>query len=308
VKRPRPARILALALLVLARGPDRAPAAPVPGSLVVGGVERHYIFVLPAAYDGRVPMPVVFVFHGAGNDGAALERSLGFTQLQSQKYFLAVYPDGIDKAWNGGRTAPTSLASARSDDVVFVSALIDAIGARFRIDPKRVYATGSSNGAIFCDTLAVRLSGRIAAIAPVNGVLGPSVPAKFHAKNPVSVISFNGTDDPFVPFAGVADPDDRLLSAPDTIAFWVKFDGCDPQPEITDIPRAVPDDGTSVKRFEFGGGRDGTAVVAYIIAHGGHTWPGYHTDPGWAKLAGRTTMSVNATVVMWDFFANHPKP
>jgi len=186
-----------------------ASAAPVPGTLVFGGVERHYVYVIPAAYDGRTPMPVVLIFHGAGNDGEMLERTLGFTELQSRKCFLAVYPNGIDKVWNGGIAVPTSLASARSDDVGFVSALIDAMGAKFRIDPKRIYATGSSNGAIFCDTLGVRLSARIAAIAPVNGNLGPSIPAKFHSGGPVSVISFNGTDDPFVLFAGDEDPDHR---------------------------------------------------------------------------------------------------
>jgi polyhydroxybutyrate depolymerase len=253
-------------------------------------------------------MPLVLIFHGSGNTGALVESSLGFTALQSRKYFLAIYPDGIDKAWNGGREEPTSLDSARSDDVGFVSALIDEMGVRFKIDPKRIFATGSSNGAIFCDTLAVRLSERIAAIGPVNGTLGPSVPAKFPPKHPVSVISFNGTADPFVPFMGVQVPGHQLLSAPDTIAFWVKVDGCDTAATVTEIPKAVPDDGTAVKRLVFGNGREGTEVVAYIIAHGGHTWPGYHTYPGWAKLAGKTAMSANATEAIWDFFAAHPKP
>jgi polyhydroxybutyrate depolymerase len=276
-------------------------------TLVFGGVERNYIYVIPAAYDAKIPMPVVFIFHGAGNEGKLLERSLGFTQLQSRKYFLAVYPNGLDKEWNGGRSEPSSLDSARSDDVGFVSALIDSLAKKFNIDARRIYATGSSNGAIFCETLAVRLSDRIAAIGPVNGILGPSVPARYPLKYPVSVISFNGTADPFVPFTGVDAPGHRLLSAPDTIAFWVKMDGCDTAAAITEIPRATPDDGTAVKRFDFANGREYTEVVAYIIANGGHTWPGYHTDPVWAKSAGRTAMSVNATELIVDFFEKHPK-
>jgi polyhydroxybutyrate depolymerase len=284
-----------------------AGAAPISGNLVFGGVERHFIYVIPEAYDAKLPIPLVFIFHGAGNTGASVENSLGFTALQKRKYFIAVYPDGIDKAWNGGREEPTSLEAARSDDVGFVSALIDAMEANFKIDPKRIFATGSSNGAIFCETLAVRLSDRIAAIGPVNGTLGPAVSAKYRVRYPVSVISFNGTADTFVPFTGIDISGHKLLSAPDTIAFWVKRDGCDTAPTVTDIPKAVPDDGTSVRRLDFENGRDGTEVIAYIIAHGGHTWPGYHTYPGWAKVAGNTAMSVNATDEIWDFFDKHPK-
>lgn len=298
-------RIVSLAVLLAASLTSQAPATPTPGILVFGGIKRYYIYVVPAAYDGKSAIPVVFVFHGAGNDGALLERTLGFTELQSQKCFLAVYPNGIDKAWNGGRTPPASLASAMSDDVGFISALIDALGSKFNIDPKRIYATGSSNGAMFCGMLAVRLSDRIAAIAPVNGGLAPFVVAKYQPKHPVSVISFNGTDDPFCPFAGYQN---QLLATPDTIAFWVKINGCDAEAVVTEIPRATPDDGTAVKRFEFRNGRENTEVVAYIIAHGGHTWPGYHTDPIWAKTAGKTAMSVNATKAIWDFFEKHPKP
>jgi len=301
-------RIVSLAVLFAASLALQSLAAPTPGTLVFGGIKRYYIYVVPAAYDGKSAIPVVFVFHGAGNDGALLERTLGFTELQNQKCFLAVYPNGIDKVWNGGRMPPASLASAMSDDVGFISALIDALGSKFNIDPKRIYATGSSNGAAFCDTLAVRLSDRIAAIGPVNGDLGPSIVEKYHPKHPVSVISFNGTDDPFVPFAGNADPSYRQLSTPDTIAFWVKMDGCNAEAVVTEIPKATPDDGSAVKRFEFKNGRDNTEVVAYIIARGGHTWPGYHTDPVWAKTAGKTAMSVNATKAIWDFFEKHPKP
>jgi len=283
-------------------------AAPVSGTLVFGGVERHYIYVVPPGYDGKTAISLVLIFHGAGNDGALLEQTLGFTDLQRKRTFLAVYPNGIDKAWNGGRTQPTSDESAKSDDVGFVGALIDVLGAKFHIDPKRIFATGSSNGAIFCDTLAVRLSDRIAAIGPVNGNLSPTIASKYKQKSQVSVISFNGTADPFVQFAGDPEPGQELFSTPDTIAYWVKMNGCDPSPLVTVIPKAVPDDGTAVKRFDFEGGRANTEVVAYIIAQGGHTWPGFHTYPGWAKIAGKTAMSVDATKAIIEFFEKHPKP
>ena len=39
------------------------------------------------------------------------------------------------------------------------------------VDPKRVFATGMSNGAMMCYRLAAELSNRIAAIAPIAGTM-----------------------------------------------------------------------------------------------------------------------------------------
>jgi poly(3-hydroxybutyrate) depolymerase len=160
-------RAVSILFLLVVKLGCLAMAAPTSGTLIFGGVERNYIYVVPPRYDGKSAISLVLIFHGAGNDGALLEQTLGFTELQREKMFLAVYPNGIDKAWNGGRTAPTSEASRKSDDVGFIAALIDVLERKFNIDPKRIFATGSSNGAMFCNTLAVRLSNKIAAIGPV---------------------------------------------------------------------------------------------------------------------------------------------
>jgi polyhydroxybutyrate depolymerase len=275
---------------------------------VVGGVERHYLLVVPDSYDGTVAVPLLFVFHGRGGVGADIEKTCGFAELAARKNFIAVFPDGLGKEWNGGRTTPVSLESARSDDVDFVSRMIDQLQAQYRIDPKHIFASGSSNGAIFCNTLAARLSSRIAAIGPVSGSLGESIPRRFRAPSPVSVISFNGTDDHLVPYAGEHDSDRGVMSIPDTIAFWVKADGCNPSPVMTTDPQSPLDDGLTIIRMRYDGGAAGSEVLAFIIGHGGHTWPGNHTDPTWAKTAGKTAMSISATELMWDFFERHSKP
>lgn len=284
-----------------------ASEPPKSDSLHIGGVERHFLFLLPSSYDGSVAMPLVLIFHGFHAGTSITEHNLGFTQLQNRHYFLAVYPEGIDLEWNGGVNPPSSFKAAKSDDVIFVSALIDYFEFKYKVDPKRIFATGSSNGAIFCNTLGTRLSERIAAIGPVNGTLGRSFSTKFSPKYPISVISFNGTDDPFNPFSGDPDPINGLLSTPDTIAAWVKADRCDPNAKILTYPPSIPDDGTTVKRFTFEKGADGTEVVAFIVIHGGHTWPGSHNAPAWSKVAGKTAMSVTANEEIIAFFEKHPK-
>ena len=229
--------------------------------------------------------------------------------LGEKKGFISVFPDGLNKWWNGGRTHERFKGSDRSDDVVFVSKMIDALDAHYRIDSKRIFATGSSNGAIFCYTLAVRLSTRIAAIAPVNGSLGSEIPKHIRPECPVSVVSFNGTADPFVPYTGHENGNEgSLLSVPDTIAFWVGADGCVPEPAVTRDKPSPLDDGLSIVRLFYAKQKTSCEVYAFIIGHGGHTWPGAHTDPTWAKRAGKTAMSINADEIMWDFFEQHPKP
>src|SRR6185503_2395955 len=78
-------------------------------------------------------------------------------------------------SWSPSRTASatTGTTDARSrahrdhvDDVAFVAALLDAVPRHHAIDPRRVYATGISNGGIFAHYLAAHLAGRLAAIAP----------------------------------------------------------------------------------------------------------------------------------------------
>jgi polyhydroxybutyrate depolymerase len=264
--------------------------------------------VISPKYDGQAAVPVVFVFHGKGTEGASEERVLGFTQLAMTKNFIAVYPDGLDLEWNGGRKRPISGESAKSDDVAFVSAMIGELESRYRVDPKRIFAAGTSNGAIFCHTLAARLSERIAAIGPVSGGVGEAIPKKFRPKSPVSVISFNGTDDHLVPYAGYPFYGEGILSVPDSVAFWVGVDGCETTPTQTIDKPSPLDEGLSIIRLFYARGQSGSEVSVFIIGHGGHTWPGVHTDPTWAKTAGKTAMSINATELMWDFFERHPKP
>ncbi len=83
-----------------------------------------------------------------------------------------VYPDGIELNWNDGRMDEEANDRAHREninDVGFISALIDSMIKDYNINPKRVYVTGISNGAIMSYRLACELSHKITAIAPVDG-------------------------------------------------------------------------------------------------------------------------------------------
>lgn len=65
------------------------------------------------------------------------------------------------------------------------------------------------------------------------------------------------------------------------------------------------DDGTSVQLNRYGNCSGGARVDHYIIAGGGHTWPG---SLSFATPLGLTTQDVAATPTMWQFFRQFARP
>jgi polyhydroxybutyrate depolymerase len=50
---------------------------------------------------------------------------------------------------------------------------------------------------------------------------------------------------------------------------------------------------------------NGSSVELYRVRGGGHTWPGSALSAG-AKQLGVTTMAINASKIIWNFFSAHP--
>jgi polyhydroxybutyrate depolymerase len=277
------------------------PPAGEPRTLQAGGVTRRYFLYLPSTWHRGRPAPLVLVFHGGGGRASGIAPHTGFSRLAEKEGFVVAYPQGLNGRWNDGRGY-----AATHDDVAFVRALLDTLGRELAIDPRRVYATGISNGAMFAYRLACDLPGTFAAVAPVAGAMPLDLaPACAHTQ-PVSVLAFQGTADPLMPYAGggVARRRGRVLSAERSIAFWATTSGCTGAPATMDEPDRVTD-GTLVRRTVYGTCRDGRVVELYTIDGGGHTWPG---GPPVGGAVGRVTREIDATPLIWAFFAQHPRP
>ena len=277
-------------------------------SLAVGGLQRSAIVHIPPQYDRTVPMPVILAFHGGGANADTMVRFSGLNEKADEAGFIAVYPNGTGRlqrmlTFNGGNCCGQAAANG-VDDVEFTRRLLDDVANACTIDPRRVFATGMSNGGIMAYRLASELSDRIAAIAPVGGPMGTKT---CNPTRPVSVIHFHGTDDAFAPFQGgrgkgLSGTD--FYSVPDSIAAWVEADGCASTPVTIRLPDTA-DDGTTVTRTTYGQGKDGAEVVLIVIEGGGHTWPG--REPRLALL-GKSTRDISANDLMWEFFQRHPLP
>jgi polyhydroxybutyrate depolymerase len=148
--------------------------------------------------------------------------------------------------------------------------------------------------------LACKLSDRIAAIGGVAGAYSYP-PDMCQPDRPMPVIAFHGTADPIVPYeGGLAGRDGITFPAiADWIKSWVERNGCNPDPD--EIPANGDASGIRFSECE-----DGSEVVFYSIAEGGHTWPGGNPMPEW--LTGPTSQDIEASQVMWEFFKQHPLP
>jgi polyhydroxybutyrate depolymerase len=276
-------------------------------SLPVGKRTRTYVLHIPRSYDGSKPFPVVLAFHGGASNAEQMVDFCGLNEKADQAGFLVVYPNGTGRSekaltWNGGNCCGYAVLN-KVDDVAFVRALLDDLAGVATINPRRVYATGMSNGAIMAYRLASELSERIAAIAPVSGPMGTE---QCHPRRPVSVLHFHGTDDEFAPFNGgkgaksVSGTD--FYSVAHSIHAWVKANGCPDQPREDRWPDKSRD-GTRITCKTYGPGKEGAEVVLVIIDGGGHTWPG--REPR-VRLLGKSTKNISANDLMWDFFEKHP--
>jgi polyhydroxybutyrate depolymerase len=303
----------AILLCALAVGADAQPLTPGTHSrtLQVDDRERSYQVYVPEKYDPKRPTPVVLVLHGAWTNGPITAIYSGLNRTADEKNFIAVYPNGTglrDAAlfWNsGGRDRQGYLGRTPPDDVKFLGAVLDDLGTVTNVDPKRIYATGISNGGMMCYRLAAEMSDRIAAIAPISGTLSVD---DVHLKRPVSVLHFHGTEDKLVPYDGRRSAAQELLhckGVDETMNIWAKLDGCPDKPHVDDLSNKV-DDGTSVKRYTYGPGKDGSEVILVQIIGGGHNWPGRPMLPAMESTLGKATQQISANDMIWDFFEKHP--
>ncbi len=273
-----------------------------------GSYLRTYYLHVPPSLPTNRSVPLVLAFHGGGGQGKSTEGLTGFSKIADQQGFIVVYPDGVNRQWRDQRES-TAVDKA-VDDVGFASALIDQLSQTFQIDPNRIYSTGISNGAGFSYRLACELSGKIAAIGPVAGAMGVQAASLCKPTHPVAVIDFHGTADPIIHYTGgvvtVGKNASLLLSTPDTVARWRQIDGCPPPGSAQGLPRSNTSDTTTVDRQLTGPCASGTAVDAYTINGGGHTWPG---GPQYLPtfVVGKVSHQLIATDLIWDFFVRHPK-
>jgi polyhydroxybutyrate depolymerase len=212
----------------------------------VGSLDRTYTLHTPTGYTGDKPLPLVIDFHPLGISGSSWEGQSGWKAKADSTGFIVAYPNSYNSnnSWNVGMCCQDAQKN-QIDDVAFAKALIQQVESLACVDPKRVYATGCSNGGGMTYKVACDLADMIAGAAPVDFrcVYGGSTnsPSCDMCKpsRPVSVTHFDNTGDTMlVPYAGgttsfAADcpPNSSCVgmafpSAQDNFKAWQSIAGC----------------------------------------------------------------------------------
>jgi len=268
------------------------------------GIERSYVIRVPGdSANSNKRVPLVLVLHGGGGNAENAEKMTGFTDKAGKEGFIVVYPEGTGRrkskrlTWNAGHCCGHAMET-RIDDVGFLNALIDKLIESYPIDPKRIYATGMSNGGMMTHRLGIELSNKFAAIAPVVATLFGDEKKPLH---PVSAIMLNGLHDKSVPYQG-GPPGGRFTSAwdgtpakpaLDQATYWANADDCTAGP-------SKDHQGTFTRwRYQCPAG---LAVELYLVDDNGHAWPGGRKG---SVLGDTPSSTFNGTDVIWNFFKAH---
>jgi len=257
-----------------------------------GDLDRTYIVHIPPQYDALTPLPVVLNLHGYGSNARNQAAYSRLPQKADEAGFIVVTPDGAGtpQQWNNLQLAELQ------DDVAFIRDLLEHLEETLCIDPSRIYAAGISNGSAFAHRLACLLPDRIAAVAAVAAFVYPA--AVCGDAPPVPIIAFHGTADACVPYEGGVTTCGRgnlPVPAVETSAEnWARHNGCATEPARSQVSEHV-------RAIAYSECDENVAVVLYAIEGGGHTWPGSIDVP----RLGPVTPEIDATNLMWEFFAAH---
>jgi polyhydroxybutyrate depolymerase len=238
---------------------------------------RQYKVHVPPSYRREEPMPLVFCFHGLGQDpnlfclaGAELDRK------SDEVGFILVMPLGYENSWNAG-TCCGAARDEKLDDIALVRAIFAEVSRHVNVDRDRVYATGLSNGGYMSYRLACEAADLFTAVLSGAGAIGINeFPDKTSANpdllnwssdlaecapsRPVSVLHIHGTADELIPY---------VLQAKSLTLMASKY-GCASDP----VPAPAPKSSGDTTCVSYPGCPAGIEVTGCSVEGGGHCWFG----------------------------------
>lgn len=295
--------------LVFAAGCARLPTKKCASTVTAGEAmtcavpgydDRDYDLIVPEDYKGE-EVPLLIVLHGGGGNRfgalrvACPEADIDSAECLHQRAlargYAVVAPDGTPgglgnfRTWNaGGGGDKYRCTSGRAckdgvDHVGYIEAVIAHVSERLAVDPKRVFATGISNGGAMSHRLACELSEQIAAVAPVGGAMQLTVHEPCAPSRPVPVLQVHGTEDPCWRFEGgvpicskwfVGQPGKEHVPVMRSVDEWAEINQCSAETTETWLDDTEPD-GTRTARVRWEGCAADTELLR--IDGAGHTWP-----------------------------------
>jgi polyhydroxybutyrate depolymerase len=276
----------------------------------IGTTERTFTAFVPET----TPAPLVLVLHGNTQQGVDMQTRASWPELARRERFIAVYPDGLNRAWGDMRSDAEVVGQrppSGTDDAAFLLALVDKYIKDGSADPKRIYVAGVSNGGAMAMTLACKEPQVFAAAAAMIMSFTATMAERCKPRQPIAMLLMNGTVDPLVAYHGGKGASPRfglpnMWATEQTIAFWRKVSGCDAADGVTnELPDSDSGDSSTVTRID-ARCPPGAGVVLYRVNNGGHRVPGKGSDAKNKQmvdaLLGPQNHDIDGPEVIWTFF------
>ena len=265
------ASLLWLGILVSSVG---VAQEPLHEAITHGGLERQFIVHVPQNMPAR-NVGLVIAMHGYGSSAENIMAYSGLNALADEHGYIVAYPQGTqDRQGNAFFNVGCAFHSDSAvDDVGFIRALVAGLVESYQIDPRRVYATGMSNGGDMSYLLACRAADVFRAIAPVAGTMMQATADNCAPSAPMPVLAVNGTADNVTRYAGDYANEEgwgAYISVSEVIELWARHARAQAQPP--EVLNYSSDQSISVIGYVT---EDGSPeIILYRVEEGGHDWPG----------------------------------
>lgn len=186
---------------------QRTPGGPLvrpafdPGQLQRTELRRvgnrvYYLFAPP--HSDR-PVPLILVLHGLNTGPGRVASDSRFTSYAAGHELALAYGVGLSRAWNAGNCC----RGDKADDTGYLVSVVFDAEHHVRIDPRRIYVVGFSNGGMMAFRAVCERPDVFAAGGVMSGRLVTSCrPRKGIRGRPLHIRQFQGLADSTTPPAG----------------------------------------------------------------------------------------------------------
>ena len=264
------------------------------------GLERSFLIYVPINIKENAPL--VVAIHGYTSSAKTLMGYSGINQIADKEGFLVAYPQGTKDSRDNNffNVGYEFHSDSKVNDVNFIREIVLNLTKDYKLNSKRVFATGMSNGGDMSYLLACTSSDLFTAVAPVAGVMMKDTLENCNPVKKIPIFEIHGTKDSISKFEGDMNNEDKwgaYYDLPSTIEFWVNKHALN-EKETIQLENKNTEDGTTITFERYWSDESQREVWFYIVNDGNHTWPGM------TGLFSRTAnQDINSAEEIWKFFS-----
>jgi len=264
------------------------------------GLERSFLIYVPTNIKENAPL--VVAIHGYTSSAKTLMGYSGINQVADKEGFLVAYPQGTKDSRDNNffNVGYEFHSDSKVNDVNFIREIVLNLTKDYKLNSKRVFATGMSNGGDMSYLLACTSSDLFTAVAPVAGVMMKDTLENCNPVKKIPIFEIHGTKDSISKFEGDMNNEDKwgaYYDLPSTIEFWVNKHALS-EKETIQLENKNTEDGTTITFERYWSDESQQEVWFYIVNDGNHTWPGM------TGLFSRTAnQDINSAEEIWKFFS-----